>query len=318
MNNKNNTVNFLFEQFNQSEINHRTEIQVLPASFRQDLEVLPIIGSDGNYDYFMIPFEDDFSEIELIQGVVYFSAVWSNIGKYLTIRCRSNERYLFSPFLADLLEQNLNKPIDAINNVKNEWRTRWGQRRIMSLITVKGLFGELIVLRKMIEIFGDYAIKFWNGPEGSLHDFSISEDRIEVKSSSSANPRIKVSRTLQLIPLEDGKLYLHLVRINQGSGITISEMINQVRDMISQESYRIAFQRKLSYLGNDEDFLNFQQLFQLDTHTFTEVNESTPILHMNILQQFPPSISEIVYSLDADQLGFTEVSDFFWDNLHTH
>lgn len=308
-------LSFLFEQFNQSEINRANEIQLLPATFRQDLLINPLVGSDGNFDFFLIPFETEIPETELIQDVSYYTSSWSNVGHCLTIRCRSIERYFFTPFLTDLIEQNLEEPIQSIAFVKNQWRTRWGRRNPLSLSSIKGLFGELIVLMRLFAVYGNESIHFWNGPEGSLHDFHINENRIEVKTSTSSNPQIRVSDTLQLIPLEHGTLYLSLVEINEGTGRNISALIESVRGLFSNEIYENLFLRKISYLGSEEEFSNFQQLFEERDLSVVEIDETTPILHLDILSQLPSSISEIVYTLDSSQLNLLEASDVFWNSL---
>lgn len=305
----------MFEQFSQSEINRGDEIQLLPATFRQDLLINPLVGSDGNFDFFLIPFEPEIPETELIQDVSYYTSNWSNVGHCLTIRCRSNERYFFTPFLIDLIEQNLEEPIQSIAFVKNQWRTRWGRRNPLSLSSIKGLFGELIVLMRLFAVYGDESVQFWNGPEGSLHDFHINENRIEVKTSTSSNPQIRVSDTLQLIPLEHGTLYLSLVEINQATGRSISGLIESVRGMFSNEIYENLFLRKISYLGSEEEFSNFQQLFEERYLSFVEIDENTPILQLDLLSQFPSSISEVIYTIDSSQLNLTEVPEFFWSSL---
>jgi hypothetical protein len=305
----------LFEQFNQSETNHGEEIQLLPASARQDLAITPWIGSDGNCDYFLVPFEGEIPETELIEDVSYSTSNWSNFGHCLTIRCRSNERYLFTPFLIDLMEQNLEEPIESIGYVKNQWRARWSRNNNLTLRSVKGLFGELAVLMRLIEVHGNQAIQFWNGPEGSIHDFHVNENRIEVKTSTSSNPQIKVSDTMQLIPLEYGTLYVCLIEITQGIGSNISELIGNVRSMISDEVHENLFLRKISYLGSEEEFSNFQQLFVERNLSFIEIDENTPILQLDLLSQFPSSISEVIYTIDSSQLNLTELPEFFWSSL---
>jgi len=315
LNNQNHALFFLSEQFNQSETNFGDEIQLLPASIRPDLTFDLWVGSNGIFDYFLIPFDGEIAETELIQDVFYSTSHWSNIGHCLTIRCRSNERYLFAPFLIDLMEQDLSEPVHSINIVKNQWRTRWGRRGAVTFSLVKGLFGELAVLMRLFEVHGDQAIQFWNGPEGSIHDFHVNENRIEVKTSTSSNPQIKVSDTMQLIPLEYGTLYLILVEITQGIGSNISEQIRSVRSMISDEVHENLFLRKISYLGSEEEFSNFQHLFVERNLSFVEIDENTPILQLGLLSQFPSSISEVIYTLDSSQLNLTEIPEFFWSSL---
>ena len=136
-----------------------------------------------------------------------------------------------------------------------------------------------------------------------------------MKTSTSSNPQIRVSDTLQLIPLEHGTLYLSLVEINQGTGRNISALIESVRGLFSNEIYENLFLRKISYLGSEEEFSNFQQLFEERDLSVVEIDETTPILHLDILSQLPSSISEIVYTLDSSQLNLLEASDVFWNSL---
>ena len=95
---RNLSLNFLFQQFNHSETNQRQEMMLLPASIEQELDTIPWVGSNGSNDFFLIPFDGEIQETELVEGVTYSTSHWSNLGNCVSIRCNSNDIYLH-PFL---------------------------------------------------------------------------------------------------------------------------------------------------------------------------------------------------------------------------
>ena len=65
-----------------------------------------------------------------------------------------------------------------------------------------GLFGELIVLGELLNAGDSAVLNQWKGPEDGLHDFvKDGEWELEVKTSVSPNPIVKVHPVTQLEPI---------------------------------------------------------------------------------------------------------------------
>ena len=71
-----------------------------------------------------------------------------------------------------------------------------------------GLFGELRLLEMFIKNFGwEKSLDFWKGPDSGLHDFEINNSLIEVKTTLSDPPSIKIVKPEQLFKPESRKLF---------------------------------------------------------------------------------------------------------------
>lgn len=113
---------------------------------------------------------------------------------------------------------------------------------LLSEDIIKGMIGELIVLKKLINESKDISINnilnAWRGPYDKGNDFELENRNIEVKTKSSSGVEIKISSEYQL-EVEQGKgLYLIVVSIdsNNISGIHLRDIVSNLKTMINESS----------------------------------------------------------------------------------
>lgn len=117
-----------------------------------------------------------------------------------------------------------------VSKVVEDWRralqaARSGASR-QGLI---GLFGELTVLRALLNIHGAEALSFWRGPSGHRHDFARM-NALEVKTySGTGSPSVTVHGAYQLDPPHGHDLHLVSFRVEDSvDGETIAEIVREI------------------------------------------------------------------------------------------
>lgn len=94
-----------------------------------------------------------------------------------------------------------------------------------------GLYGELILLQRLAEIVGfDRAVASWTGPERGLHDFSVGQIAIEVKTCLGAHGSVQIGSLEQLDPSGLQTLALcRVVVVRDDQGVALPELIAKIR-----------------------------------------------------------------------------------------
>ena len=148
-----------------------------------------------------------------------------------------------------------------------------------------GLLGELVVLRKLVEI-APAAMRSWTGPFDQRHDFRHQEHAIEVKTSIRAGAtKVSISSAGQLAEPAQGTLVLAHVtmeRADAGS-LCVSDLY---ADMIELGAERRSLDEGLSAAGcSDPQSPSWNRLrCELDALTGYEVREGFPRI---VPGQFP-------------------------------
>lgn len=119
-----------------------------------------------------------------------------------------------------------------------------------------GLFGELLIMAIANE--PDRLAIAWHHNRYAVHDFSIGQMRLEVKSSSSPR-RIHWISSGQTTPSTGETVsFASLYIPPSAGGTTVSELASEVEDRLN--SSRIDFRRKVSELLQDADEVEFDRI----------------------------------------------------------
>ncbi|MFE4514368.1 PD-(D/E)XK motif protein [Kitasatospora sp. NPDC056783] len=174
-------------------------------------------------------------------------------GRFADITCTDRELDdVFTGLCHDVLvalAADGDRPYRTARAVVERWRRLFSAgRRSLTDEQVVGLFGELLVLIRLLE--GDPgAVRHWAGPEGERHDFTGGRLAVEVKSSTTVSERrlLQVHGLDQLEPPEDGELFIAWQRLQPDPrGRTLDELVTHARDLCDDE---VAFLSKLARLG---------------------------------------------------------------------
>lgn len=195
------------------------------------------------------------------------------------------------------------KMISCLSDTLSKWKKFFALNSdvIMSEQLQEGLYGELLVLKKLTFNFGDEAVSFWSGADRETHDFYVNGSAIEVKTTSAkSNEKIRISSEHQLNPKDVENtlfLYVNMVRKSRSDGTTLPDIIKFIHSGLS-EPYRSLFEEKLfkyGYIYSCEE--RYTLGFHLRSHQTYKVDEFFPSIVPDNLDN---GISEVTYSLDLN------------------
>ncbi len=201
------------------------------------------------------------------------------------------------------------KMTSCLAETLSKWKKFFSQKSdvILSEQLQEGLYGELLVLKKLINSFGDEAVLFWSGADHETHDYYVNGSAVEVKTTSKkSSERIMISSEHQLNPQDidnDLFLYVNMVRKSKTDGETIPDIINNIHSVLD-EPYKSIFMEKLfqyGYISACMDKYNLR--FHLRSFQTYRVESTFPKI---VPENLDKGISDVTYSLDLNSCaGFT-------------
>lgn len=192
--------------------------------------------------------------------------------------------------------------IMSVSSILSKWKNFFalGKQVLLSTERQQGLFGELLFLKKLIDVFGPIAVSYWSGCKSEIHDFYIKKSAVEVKTTSTKSPyKMHISSEYQLDKGEiSDNLYLmfYALRKSDVDGQMLPELIDEIKGMImSNELMMRHFENGL------EDYGYFSELTSKYTTGYTireefayEISDGFPkIVRANI----DDGISNCTYDL---------------------
>lgn len=175
---------------------------------------------------------------------------------------------------------------------------------------VKGLFGELFILKTLVfdadSLLINRLLSGWVGPYDEVHDFSFDEKDIEVKTKDKKKLDIRISSEFQLESVLDKPLELVVVSLEADyvDGESIGDLVADIRQHVANKLgdpsilFETLKQKKLS-LKNIGDYDNHRfKIVQTDTYNC--LMDGFPRL---VKSELPESIANVHYSLSTSALG---------------
>lgn len=111
-----------------------------------------------------------------------------------------------------------------------------------------GLFGELLVLRRLAKSLGfESAVDAWRGADREEHDFGLGALDLEVKSTVAEDRRHRVTTLSQLEPTEGRDLWLASIQLTTAGigGANLPQVVDAIRDKIVEAQARDRFEALL-------------------------------------------------------------------------
>ncbi|MCJ2194869.1 PD-(D/E)XK motif protein [Kaistella montana] len=265
--------------------------------------------------------DDRLLNIEVSQAIRLASATIQNeLGDALRavqIRCLEPRlEGVFHTFLEDVIASvdAGGTVYDALASTVREWRRLLMiAREGISEQALKGLYGELSILRQIVAVHGASALPLWEGPERGRHDFVGDVVSMEVKTAALQNRQaVTIHGLRQLEPSEGSDLYLAVTEVDpHPRGELLSDLVEEIVDAGVDES---GMRKRLAALGYVVDMPGTEDhRFKLVSTKYWHITESTPVLRRSVLPEaVVNAVSDLSYSLDLSALGdgFSEEFDF--------
>ena len=170
----------------------------------------------------------------------------------------------------------------------------------------EGLFGELYLLKKMLRqnsgTSENEVVATWHGMEmeRAVRDFQGSNWVVEVKTTATNRPQkvtINGERQLDDSLVENLLLFHCSVDISNGSGITLPELVDEVRNLLANSFIaRALFEEKLYHTGYlDKDLESYKDShYLIRSDKFYKVSGDFPRIRENELR---PGVGEVHYAI---------------------
>lgn len=179
-----------------------------------------------------------------------------------------------------------------------------------------GLYGELLVLCSLLSnLPAAEALGSWRGPEAEEHDFTLSLDDVEVKSTTAEERAHWINGFRQLEPTVGRKLWLLSVQLTAAgpSGTSLAELVAQTRSLLDGPELLQEIDQKLALLNwRDDSAALYGRRYRLRSKPrIFRIDEAFPALtpaRFNKAGVAHERLSQIRYQIDLE--GFPAATDF--------
>ena len=237
---------------------------------------------------------------------------------------------IFILFIEDILDKlrkidDSNTALKVINNRVQFWKRLFGKvsGEFLSIEQQRGLLGELIFLKKLLEITQDKlgTVNSWMGPHRANQDFAYNSNAVEIKTSIAGSPKVYISNEHQLDYHDWTKLILVIISLHRSSGSadTLASIIQEIILLLTDQKSLELFTSKLTLAGIPEEMiLEYHDLkySMREIYSF-EVKEGFPLLIPSML--YDQSVFNVKYEIDIHQcknfsINESEVYKIFYEH----
>ncbi len=179
--------------------------------------------------------------------------------------------------------------------------------RVLTREQEVGLFGELLVFDVLTDKYGaSDAMDSWIGAQSEEHDFGLSFNDFEVKTTTSEHRTHWISSSMQLMALADRELRLISIQVTPrslGKAMTLPELVKRIALKVDNHSGK--YWRKLEAVGyfeEDEDMYQTKWALRSDILEF-EINSHFPKITPSELEKIGVSgteVPEVRYRISLD------------------
>ncbi|MEU0883098.1 PD-(D/E)XK motif protein [Lentzea sp. NPDC005914] len=211
--------------------------------------------------------------------------------------------------IADRVQLDGMRPAEAVR--KSLGQLTLLLRRTESLTEERevGLFGEMLTLGGLIALAGaTHAVRAWRGGLAEEHDFGLPGFDVEVKTTRSERRQHWIESLTQLVGTGDRPLWLvshQITAAGDGTGSTLSQLIDRMRRLIGPSSALDAFETGLAGSGWIDDLRSqsetrwtkrFRSQAYLVDEAFPRLTAETAVAKGADIARIP----EVRYLIDLD------------------
>ena len=230
------------------------------------------------------------------------------------------DQSIFLCLMQNIIEElnfvEFSSSIVAIKEVLKKWSVffQFEKEYVLSANSQQGLYAELFVLEKLIQLRGANALSGWTGYNMESHDFYYGDDAIEIKSSSAKGPqKVKISNEYQLDESGIiGTLYLMYLNMKKSEvdGETLPEIIERImlqfdfgqKELFKEKLFKLGYVYVLPEL--------YKYHFRVREESCYVVKDNFPRITPNMINKGIGAV-EYVVSLDACSSYLLEVETFY-------
>lgn len=208
-----------------------------------------------------------------------------------------------------VVEKKLEDILIAFQKGLKKHMLLFNKKKKPSLEKIRGLFGELLELKRALTVNSTERLDVLNGwhrPAPANHDFDYSNYSLEVKTLGRSKSRVNISSENQLCKYDNKDLYLKISiidSVNKSSIDSLGELYNEIKGILGL-SLGMHFENKCSsdayfkYFGPEHTPLDYK-LFELESSFYEVDQDHFPRLKTESL---PNGISNTKYEIDLSSI----------------
>jgi hypothetical protein len=217
-------------------------------------------------------------------------------------------KVIFSLFIQNILEEiaesvTESEAIIKTLNVISKWKKLFDKLNFngLSIEQQKGLIGELLFMNHLLDHQKSPSkiLNSWTGPDFEDKDFVFGGTGIEIKLTTSKNPKIKITNEGQLDAQNLNELFLILFSAEsvKESGFSLNSLISQTQQKLSVNIEELKFfNERLMLLGYfEEDIEHYNRMFSLKRIYSYSVSKEFPKI---IKSQLPIGVYNTSYFIE--------------------
>ncbi len=242
-----------------------------------------------------------------------------NNTKELTIILIEDELIeIFIVFIEDIINSlvkidNIDDALIIIPKRINYWQKLFSKytNGLLSPQQQRGLYGELYFIKLLLEKIKDHSkvLNAWQAPMGSNQDFYFNRIAIEVKTSKSNSPTIKIANEFQLDIIGLNKLFIAFYKLIEfpNDENTLLKLINEIRTILKdKEELLFDFNQKLEYLGISSNMESeYNKIgYAIRKEYYYDVNDKFPKITSGLINE---AISKVSYEITPNKCTDLEI-----------
>lgn len=226
---------------------------------------------------------------------------------------------IFTMFIEDIINSistvsTIDDALLKISQRVSYWKRLFGKFTggLLTPQQQRGLYGELIILEFLLKQIENQVsvLEAWQAPAGTNQDFYFNTIAIEVKTSKSNNPTIKIANEFQLDSSLFNNLFIAFIRLSevQGGEDTLLHKINDIRSILHAFPLLIDdFNLKLSHLGISQDLENEydKTSYKIRNIKYYQVTDDFPRIISTMVDK---AVSHISYEISPNECSDFEIS----------
>lgn len=271
----------------------------------------------------LVPFEGDPPILEPLAEVGFDVATFDG-REWIRLSTESSALfplfYEFALIVSDRAQQDGVAVDQALREAVSSWRRLLQSAAMMPIERQTGLYGELLVLRRLELQLGADALDVWTGPTHEAHDFRLGEVELEVKTTRSEGRVHTINGANQLEPSPGFQLFIVSVQVaaaGQG-GASLANLIGELRQRFALQGVADRFSALIEnhclVAPAMEQHYN-ERLKLRSPIALVPVDDDLPRITTDDIEAIPrpemSRVSDVRFRLDLGGLGFSDGTSSF-------
>lgn len=299
----------LADAFEMAKSTYTTGIKVHSQPFSEDL-----IGYNGSDFLLLLPTDElktysgpRLSNLEIQSYELVLSA-----GRrfFLSVAVPQDKLWKSIAFLLEIIQDEQHEPEIRLEEWIRKWNDKWSLMSLpLSGKEIRGLVGELLILKYLIQGSNQGIVSIWDGPLDGLRDFTTDYFSIEVKSGYDVLESCWISDLEQLNPSAQGTIQLVLIKLNDNEDISLDCLYLELSNKIEDQEYLDAFKFRMNALGYvPNEVPEYSQKYGIESIHSLSISIESPLMPNDVYAIIPRYVEKMKYKLNTSILPLSESS----------